>query len=363
MRLDELPTPTLLLDAAKLEANLARMARRASELDVALRPHVKTHKSIAIARRQRDLGASGITVSTLAEARVFAAAGFDDITWAFPLISSRLDEVASLSTEIRLGVVVDSLAAVEALAELGASAAVWIKVDCGYHRAGVDPASERAHQLARRIDAGPHLRFAGLLTHAGHAYHRRGREALLEVAREERDVMVSLGQRLRADGIEVPLVSVGSTPTMSVVDHLDGVDEMRPGNYTFYDLSQVVFGSCEVADCALTVLSSVVSAQPGAAHAVIDAGALALSKDAGPTDLGHDAMGGIYADYGRGSLDPHRHPVSLSQEHGVVRGSFRVGERVRVLPNHSCLAAAQFDAYTVVDGDIVVDRWPIARQR
>lgn len=175
--------------------------------------------------------------------------------------------------------------------------------------------------------------------------------------------MVALAERLRADGLEVPVVSIGSTPTMSVVDHLEGVDEIRPGNYAFYDLSQVVFGACTVSDCALTVLATVVSAQPDGSRAVIDAGALALSKDAGPTDLGHEGMGGLFEDYDAGRLDPGRRLVSLSQEHGIAAGAFAVGERVRVLPNHSCLTAAQFDAYTVVSGDRVIDRWPIARQR
>ncbi len=363
MHLDDLPTPALLLDRAKLERNLARMADRARRLGVRLRPHVKTHKSVAIGRRQLELAASGITVSTLEEAATFARAGFDDVTWAFPVILSRLDEMARIADRIRLDVLVDSLAAVEALESLDRPLSVFLKVDCGYHRAGVDPASGLARQLAQRIEQSAGLRFAGLLTHAGQAYQRRGREELLEVARQERDLLVELAEALRADGIAVPTVSIGSTPTMSVVDHLDGVDEIRPGNYAFYDLSQVVFGSCEVTDCALTVLASVVSAQPGSRRGVIDAGALALSKDAGPTDLGHDVMGAIYADYHAGRLDESRRLVGLSQEHGLVEGRFTVGERVRVLPNHSCLTAAQFDTYVVVEGDTVVERWPIARQR
>lgn len=364
MRLDQLPTPALLLDRVKLERNLERMARRAGELGVALRPHVKTHKSIPIGRLQLDLGAHGITVATLAEARAFAEAGFEEITWAFPVILSRLPEMARLADTVELNLLVDSPAAVEALEALERPLSVFLKVDCGYHRAGVDPASPRARDLARRIDRSPRLGFAGLLTHAGHAYHRRGRQALLEVARQERDTLVALADELRDDGIEVPTVSVGSTPTMSTVDHLEGVDEIRPGNYVFYDLSQVVFGSCEVADCALTVLASVVSVQPAAGRGVIDAGALALSKDAGPTDLGHDVMGALYADYGAAQLDSERRLVALSQEHGIVEGgSFTIGERVRVLPNHSCLTAAQFDVYTVVEGETVIDRWPIDRRR
>ena len=356
MHISEIPTPALLLDASRLESNIQRMAKR-------LRPHIKTHKSIEVARLQRDCGARGVTVSTLFEARVFADAGFGDITWAFPLIIDRLPEVVDLAERCRLGVLVDSPEATAALLALGRPLSVYLKVDCGYHRAGVAPRGRLAIELARRLSQAPHLEFAGILTHAGHSYHYRGRDALLVVAHQERDVMTVLAAKLRAAGIEVPTVSIGSTPTMSVVDDLSGIDEVRPGNYVFYDSSQVVFGSCSVRDCALTVLSSVVSSQPGSAHSIIDAGALALSKDAGPRNLGHRSMGAVFSDYPTGRLYPEVRLESLSQEHGHLTASLPVGSRVRILPNHSCLTAAQFDEYLVVEGDRVVDRWPILRGR
>lgn len=361
--LTELPTPALLLDVDKLEANLRRMAARARHLGVALRPHVKTHKCVEVARRQLDEGASGITVSTLFEARAFAEAGFRDITWAFPLILDRLPEVVDLAERITLAVLVDSPEAVSALIDQGTQMRVFLKVDCGYHRAGVDPEGESVVELARRLSDAAHLDFAGILTHAGHSYHCRGRDALLAVAHQERDVMAGCAARLRVADISVPIVSIGSTPTMSVIDDLTGIDEIRPGNYAFYDLSQVIFGAASVADCALTVLTSVVSAQPGAEHSIVDAGALALSKDAGPKDLGHDSMGAVFADYSRGRLHPEIRLTALSQEHGHLSERLAVGRRLRVLPNHSCLTAAQFDAYLVVRGDRVVDRWPILRGR
>ncbi|HEY2824172.1 MAG TPA: alanine racemase [Gemmatimonadales bacterium] len=361
--LADLPTPALLVDLDKLEANVTHMAGRAKSLGVALRPHVKTHKCIEIGRLQRDHGASGITVSTLVEARAFADHGFDDITWAFPVILTRLTEARELAERITLGLVLDSAEALAALERSGFPFTTWIKVDCGYHRAGVDPHSDDALRLVERLAKSKALRFAGLLTHSGHAYHARGTDEIRAVAEEERRAMTDFAARLGKAGIAVPAVSVGSTPAMSQVQQLKGVQEMRPGNYVFYDYMQTVIGSCGVRDCALTVLASVVSNQRGTNHSVIDAGALALSKDAGLETYPQATMGELYEDYPSGTLMAGSRVVGLSQEHGFVSGVLPVGTRVRVLPNHSCLTAAQFDGYDVVRGDEVVDRWPIWRGR
>ena len=361
--IDDLPTPALLLDLDVLERNLDRMSARAAALGVALRPHVKTHKSIEVAQLQRSLSTVGITVSTLYEARVFADHGFDDLTWAFPVILTRLDEIRTLAGRVTLRLVVDSTEAVDALEGIGTPLHVWLKVDCGYHRAGVDPESGRAVELARRLAGSPGLIFDGLLTHSGHAYHGRDREEIAAIAEQERAVMTGLAGRLREQGIDVPAVSVGSTPAMSVVASLDGVTEARPGNYCFYDFMQVALGSCGVRDCAVTVLASVVSCRPGDGRAVVDAGALALSKDLGPDHPAQPTLGEVFADYPAGALDAEARLLSLSQEHGILSVPRPVGSRVRVLPNHSCLTAAQFDEYAVVRGDEVVDRWKIWRGR
>lgn len=365
--LAEIPTPALLLDLEVLERNLARMAERTAALGVSLRPHIKTHKCVEVAARQRALGSRGLTASTLYEARVLADHGFDDVTWAFPVILGRLEEVRELARRITLRLVVDSPEAAAALEATGDPLHVWLKVDCGYHRAGVDPEAPGSVVLARRLAESPSLRFDGLLTHSGHAYHARNREEMAAVAEQERSVMAGFAGRLRAAGIAVPAVSVGSTPAMSAVERLDGVDEARPGNYAFHDFMQVGLGSCGVRDCALTVLASVVSAQPGSGHSVVDAGALALSKDTGNLQEGGQAtMGEVFADYPAGVLSDQARLVSLSQEHGILSAPLPVGTRVRILPNHSCLTAAQFDEYHVVRGvrsQEVVDRWKIWRGR
>ncbi|HEX9614208.1 MAG TPA: alanine racemase [Bacteroidota bacterium] len=376
MHIYELPTPALLLDIEILERNLRFMQARAQELGVSLRPHVKTHKCLEIGRRQLEIGGRGITVSTFYEAEAFSKAGFDDITWAFPIPPVYAARVARFPESTRLRVAVDSKEAKghldKACRTSGRKVHVWLKVDCGYHRAGVDPKSPDAEALVKSLAESKVLEFDGILSHSGHAYHARCREEILPVAREERDTMLDLAERMAAKGYVIPAISVGSTPAMSVVDNLTGITEMRPGNYAFFDYTQAMIGSCAVSDCALTVLASVISHQPGMSHFVVDAGALALSKDSGPTHVKNQmGMGIIYENYERKRLESHMELTSLSQEHGKIKvedprfieGRFPVGERVRILEHHSCLTAANFDKYYVVKEDEVVDEWEILRGR
>lgn len=359
----DLPTPAALLDVDALERNLRRMAGRAGELGVALRPHAKTHKCVEVARAQRALGAHGLTVSTLYEARLFAEHGFDDLTWAFPIAPSRVAEARQLAERVRLGVLVDSATAVEALESSGFPFHVWLKVDCGYGRAGVDPEGPEALDLARRLAGSPTLQIAGLLTHSGHAYGARSPEHVREIAETERGVMAGLAERLRGGGIPVAEVSVGSTPAMARVERLDGVTEARPGNYALYDRTQAALGSCAVTECALTVLATVVSSRRDAGRAVLDAGALALSRDPGPEHLGPGSFGDIFDEYDGGTLRRDVRLTGLSQEHSVVDTFLPVGERVRILPNHACLTVACFDRLHVTRGEEVVDEWRVWRGR
>jgi D-serine deaminase-like pyridoxal phosphate-dependent protein len=354
-----LPTPALVVDLDVLERNLSRMQERCDDLGVALRPHVKTHKCVEIGVMQRDLGARGITVATLEEARAFADAGFDDITWAFPVIPGRIAEAREIGGRSTLRLLVDSTAAIEALERERAPFSVWLEVDCGDHRSGVDPEIDDAVALARALAGSATLTFDGILTHAGHSYRAADAAGRLAVAREERDVMARFADRLRSEGIDVRGVSVGSTPGMTAVDHLDGVTEARPGNYAYFDATQVELGACEAKDCALTVWASVVSSARD--HAVTDTGALALSKDAGHDD--RPSMGRLYADYEAGVLRDDARLISLSQEHGVVDAPLEVGTRVRILPNHSCLTNACFDRVHAVRGEQVVDVWRVRRER
>lgn len=370
--LQELETPAAVVDLDVLERNCARMSDRMRGLGARLRPHVKTHKCAEIARLQTEGGPAAITVSTLAEARAFAAAGFRDQTWAVPLSLPRIGEALELVAELdRFQVLVDHETTRDVLERTATRRLLrvptYLKVDCGYHRAGVDPDDPASIDLARRIADSPHLEFAGILTHGGHAYAARNRDEIARVACAERDVTTGFARRLRDAGIDVPTVSVGSTPTMTCVDHLDGVDEARPGNYAFFDVFQATIGSCTLDDVAFSVLSSVVGRYPGRDTFVLDAGGIALSLDPGPRHVDPDCGHGLVRDAdGSGSPDGLR-ITALSQEHGKVEAPGlgdalpAVGSRVRVLPNHSCMAAAAFDRYHVVRGEKIVDVWRPAK--
>ena len=324
MHLADLPTPAAAVDLDRVERNGRWMKDRAARLGVRLRPHVKTHKCPELARLQTD--GDAVTVSTLAEARAFAA-HFADVLYAVPLAPERAGEAASIPG---LTVLVDSERAIEALRQ-----PAMLKIDCGYHRAGVPPAL--ALPLARRL--AQRGLFAGLLTHAGHSYAAADLDEVRRIASTERDLMVALAAELRAAGIAVPCVSVGSTPTMRHVDHLAGVDEIRPGNYVFFDGCQTALESCTRDQEALCVVTSVVGHYPWRRAAVVDAGALALSKDRGATHRGATGFGRVTR------LDGEALPaqlVGLSQEHGKLHGDvsgISVGQKLLIWPQHSCLTA------------------------
>lgn len=371
----DLITPSVLIDLERLEKNISDMAIRAREGRVSLRPHIKTHKCIEIGKKQIEVGAQGITVSTLGEAVAFADAGFDDITYAVPIATDKFEGVQWISEKSHLNLLVDHPAIVDKLGafgkDVGISLDVLVKVNCGYPRTGIDPETPAALTLVKKIHKNPSLNFKGILTHAGHSYNVTNVAEVKVVAKQEQDVMIRFAKALKSESVELSpeVVSIGSTPSVRLADTFqEGITEIRPGNYAFFDYTQVALGSCEVNDCALTVLSSVVSVNPG--RAVIDAGATALSKDTGPTHIEPNVgFGKIVQDYPEGRLDTRVIIDSLSQEHGKLiftektRVGFEHGERVRIIPNHSCLTANLFDYYQVVKEDTVVDRWRVQRGR
>lgn len=363
MNIIDLESPAFLIDAARLERNSRMMLKRSGKLGVRLRPHVKTHKSVEIARLQLGGREGPVTVSTLAEARAFCQAGFDDITYAVPISPHKLASALTLAEKCpSFSILLDSWEVVDAVEhackKAGLILSVFLKVDCGYHRAGVDPSASGSVALAKRLGASRWIEFKGILTHAGHSYHAHNRTEIQDIAELERSRMVEFGNVLRASGIACSEISVGSTPTAVQAKHLDSITEMRPGNYVFFDKFQADIGTCSYEDCAVSVMTRVIGVYPEAKRVVIDAGALALSKDPGAVHVLGESIFGLVLDH------PSLKVTGLSQEHGTVVGEtvrsvsgFRVGDTLRILPNHSCLAAALHPWYFVVEGQKVVDRW------
>jgi D-serine deaminase-like pyridoxal phosphate-dependent protein len=347
--IDDLSTPAVLVDLDVLERNIARMAARARGAGVRLRPHAKTHKCPAIARLQRAAGAWGLSVAKVGEAEVFADAGFDDLFVAYPAVGEdKGRRLVALADRVRLAAGVDSVEGASTLArpfrDAGRRLDVMLKIDVGYGRVGVTP--DRAVALARELADLPGLRLRGVFTHAGHGYLAETKPGVDEIARQEGVRLAGAATALRAAGLPVEEVSVGSTPTAPRSMGVEGVTECRPGNYVFHDASQVDLGTCETSDCALTIVATVVSV-PAPDRAVVDAGSKTLSSD----PLRPRAGG-----YGR-LLGRESRVEKLSEEHGVIAvvpgESFRVGERVRVLPNHACVVANLHDQLIGVSGDHV----------
>ena len=339
----EIETPAVVVDADRLEANVARVARTVGDRGLALRPHVKTHKIREIAALQLAAGAVGITVATIGEAEVFAAA---DTFIAYPLwlTPAKADRLRALPGRVAFGV--DSAAgAARAGSLLGADAGrfeVLVEVDSGHHRSGVLPADVVAVAVAAR-DAG--LRVAGAFTFPGHAY---GPGNAGPAASGERDALVRAGELLRAAGFDVTRLSGGSTPSLAATA-ARGATEVRPGVYVFGDAQQWELGHVDPADIALTVLATVVSAHPD--RVVLDAGSKVLGADRAAWATGHGRL-----------LDhPEARLTAISEHHVTVTGvDLRLGDTVRVVPNHVCNVVNLVDEVVVVRGGAVEGRWAVA---
>jgi len=366
-----LETPRLLLDQDRLERNAARMRDRCTALGVVLRPHLKTAKSVEVACLAGGGAPGPVTVSTLAEAEYLAAAGWCDILYGTAMAPAKVARAARIQRETgaHLLLAVDSPEAAALLgtaaAAQGAAFGILAEVDCGEHRSGTAPASAELAAVAAAISgAAPHLRLEGVMTHAGHSYSLDGHAAVRGMAEAERVAAVSSAEMLRTLGHPCHIVSVGSTPTVLFAEHLHGVTEARAGIYLFNDLAQLSRGVCAEADLAVSVLATVIGHQRRGPSLVLDAGALALSKDLGANRFLPDARYGWVCDPDTlerlGSLSVE----TVHQEHGTVPvpdeswfGRLPVGSAVRILPNHACLTCAAYGFYDVLRDGAIVDRW------
>jgi D-serine deaminase-like pyridoxal phosphate-dependent protein len=373
--LHDLETPGLVLDRDRMERNIARLRSRLARFDVTLRPHLKTAKSVDVARRLYPDGPGPITVSTLAEAEYFASHGFSDITYAVGLAPDKAARALRLGAQgVDLKVVLDTVEQARALAAagaaLGVSPAALIEIDSDGHRGGLVPGDKAIDEVAAVLALGG-VKLVGVLTHAGESYGLRTPDALAEAAEGERAAAVAAAEQLRAQGHECPVVSVGSTPTAHFARNLDGVTEMRAGVYVFFDLVMHGIGVCSLDDIAISVLATVIGRKPEKGWILIDAGWMALSRDRGTASQAVDQRYGVVCDL-EGRPYPDLLVAEASQEHGILAiraggdqplPDLPVGARVRILPNHACATAAQHEAYNVVRGasPVVEARWPRMR--
>lgn len=360
--LEVVETPSLVLDADRMDRNITRLRNRLGSLGVSLRPHLKTAKSIEVARRIMSAPEGPATVSTLKEAEQFAADGLRDMVYAVGIAPAKLARVVELRAKgVDLVVVLDTVEQAQAVAEASRSAGLripaLIEIDCDGHRSGVVPANHaQLLEIGLALAAGAELR--GVLTHAGDSYKGGGPEAQQRYAESERAAVVGAAQLLRSAGLPCPVVSVGSTPTAHYAKDLTGVTEVRAGVFVFFDLVMAGIGICQVDDIALSVLATVIGHQREKGWIITDAGWMSLSRDRGTSKQAVDQGYGLVCDI-QGHTYRDIIVADANQEHGIVAvrpGSdarlpdLRIGDRVRILPNHACATAAQHEAYHVVRG-------------
>ena len=356
MRLADLETPCLVLDRRILQANIAAMAGTLRRHGVPLRPHMKTAKSIEVARLALQEQPGGVTVSTLAEAAYFASHGITDILYAVGITPQKLDRVSRIAAQgAQVLVVTDDPDTAGAIVSREAPPPTLIEIDSGEGRSGVASSDDTLLRIADRLGGS----LMGVMTHGGHSYAARTIPDVARIAAQERSAVIRAAERLRAAGHKAPIVSMGSSPTALHAETLSGVTEIRAGVYMFGDLFQSEIGTHGLDSIAMTVLTSVIGHRPG--QIIVDAGGLALSKDrsteAAPVDYGFGLM--LDVD-GRRSFG-HAVVQRAYQEHGVIEADsshpadLRVGDLVRIAPNHTCMTAAAHDRYFVTDGgqDIV----------
>lgn len=356
---NKVETPALLLDKSQLKKNIDFIAKTAKNYGISYRPHIKTHKSVDISNMQIEAGAIGLTCAKVGEAEVMVEAGFKDLLIAYPISApDKLERIQALIEKARIIIAVDSVEQAQLVDKyftLENPLEVWIKVNSGLNRCGVEP-KEETLGLAREITNMSGLNLTGLFTHAGHSYGASSLEQIEKIATEEVKSIVDSADLCEENGISIKHRSVGSTPTFAFYKEPAGITEIRPGNAAFYDMVQVGLGVAEKKQCALTVKASVVSVKKD--RIVIDAGSKTLALDKGAH--GNDSIAG----HGHIKEYPELVIERLSEEHGVIpiekEYGIKVGEQITIIPNHACVVANLFDHYLVHEQGEVKDKWQVS---
>lgn len=352
-------TPGMLLDIDKLENNIKDIVDFSNEYNVAYRPHIKTHKSINIAKKQIEAGAIGITVATVGEAEIMSEGGIKDILIAFPVaIKEKLDRIEKLLNQSKITVAVDSISQANILNDYFKHhdhiLNVWIKVNSGLNRAGVEPNHE-VKDLANVIKDSFYLSLDGIFTHAGHSYAAQSKTEIKQIAQKEAEVVLESVKICESIGIDIPNRSIGSTPTFKIAGKIAGITEIRPGNAVFFDMIQVGLEVASIENCALTIISSVGSIQNN--RIVIDAGSKTLNLDKGAH--GNESV------IGHGYIKEYPHLIidRLSEEHGIIttdtNNNLQITEKLTIIPNHACTVVNLFDNYLIHRKGELIDVWKV----
>lgn len=357
MKISDLDTPSVLIDLDVMERNLARMATYCRDHHLALRPHTKTHKVPELAHRQVRLGACGVTVAKVGEAEVMAAAGLTDILVAYPVVGPiKTERLVRVARRARVTVGVDSLEAAQGISQAAAAGGVSIglllEINTGYNRCGVD-IGPGAVELARKIAALPGTHFRGVMVYPG--YFLADQEKHSEMLAAEIQHLKEIVGLFQSAGVAIEVFSGGSTPSAYFTEKLPGVNEIRPGTYIYNDMNTVGTGACTLEDCAATALVTVVSTAVEN-RAMVDGGSKTFSSDLSRT--------GVAGGYGRVVEDPAAVLARFNEEHGhldIGRSTkkYRVGERLRVIPNHVCTMINMHDEVYGVRGDTVEVTWKV----
>jgi len=358
--------PTVIIDKAQCQDNIYRAVSKARAENVILRPHFKTHQSHTIGRWFRDAGIERITVSSLTMAEYFAADGWDDITLAMPLNPNEIEELNKLAARISLQVFVTERETLELVASrLTSPLAILIEIDTGQHRSGLQADDvESIEKILALIDGHPYMSFRGFATHAGHSYSAGSVERVREIHRESLAQMLCLREQFTGRYPEL-ILSAGDTPTFSLAEGFASLDELRPGNFVFFDLSQEAIGSCTLGQISLCVYVPVISVKKKEKELVIYGGAVHLSKDVITLATGKQIFG-LAVRVKNGKWDASGSAMyvrSLSQEHGLIDlgkndpSEFKPGDIIGIIPVHSCLTADVAGRYYTVDG-LVLEKMP-----
>jgi len=354
--------PTLILDRERAINNIKKMARKAKNSGVRFRPHFKTHRSAQIGEWFKKFDVRSITVSSVDMALYFSKNGWKDITIAFPVNILEIKKINELAKEINLNLLVESKETTLFLRKnVKFNVNMWIKIDVGFKRTGISwNNSDKVMMLAKEIERSDNLSFKGILTHAGHSYNARSTEEIREIYLDTLSKMKHVQHELNVNGFSDVEISVGDTPTCSAVENFNGVDEIRPGSFVFYDIMQLNLSSCSEIEIAVAVACPIVAKHEERNEIVIYGGATHLSKDFILNENGKKIFGYVSLPEKNGwsSLIKDTYVSSLTQEHGIVKADdgipkTQIGDILMIMPVHSCLTANLMRKFLTLEGDIL----------